>query len=46
MDYITELNEPTPYLMGQNLTKDRNGNIVPFDPTDEDNMLAFLSELI
>ena len=36
-----ELNEPTPYLMGQNLTKDRNGNIVPFDPTDEDNMLAF-----
>lgn len=32
---------PTPYLMGQNHTKDSLGNIIQFDYTNEENMLNF-----
>ena len=39
------LPNPTPYLMGQNLTYDLSGNLVTFDPTSEASMLSFFQQI-
>lgn len=38
-------NGEVPYLVGQNLTTDDLGNIVPIDPTNEASMLAFFKTI-
>lgn len=39
------LPNPTPYLMGQNLTYDLEGQLVEFDPTNEADMLSFFKQI-
>lgn len=36
---------PIPYLIGQNFTKDQNGNTIDFDYQDEAKMLAFFKNI-